>query len=88
VRFDSRKPARQRIVDIRRPDGSVVRDGDTYVLGLSDFLQTGGEGMTMLVPLTPRRTGKTDLEALIAYLERAPQPVRVSAAPRFIDVAP
>jgi 2',3'-cyclic-nucleotide 2'-phosphodiesterase (5'-nucleotidase family) len=88
VRFDSRKPAGQRIVDLRRLDGSRIQPRRTYVVGVTDFLQTGGDGLTMLVPFTPRRTGKTDLEALIAYLERAPQPVRAPADPRFIDVAP
>ena len=88
VRFDSRKPRGERVLEMRRTDGSAVEPNRTYVLALSDFLQTGGDGLSMVRTLPNRRTGKTDLDAMIDYLSSLPQPVTAPAEPRFIDVAP
>jgi 5'-nucleotidase len=88
VQYDPRKPAGNRVVSMRRLDGTSINSGRTYVLGLSDFLQQGGDGLSMLRVLPDRRTGKTDLDALIAYLQSRPQPVVASPAPRFVSVAP
>lgn len=88
VRFDSRLPAGSRVIEMRKPNGTIVQPRRTYVMALSDFLQTGGEGLTLLRTLPTRRTGKTDLEAMIAYLGRLRQPVAAPAGRRFIDVAP
>lgn len=88
VRYDRRKPAGSRVLELRKTNGSRIQPGRTYVLGLSDFLQTGGEGLNMLRTLPSRGTGKTDLEAMIAYLGRLKQPVPAPVGRRFIDVAP
>jgi 2',3'-cyclic-nucleotide 2'-phosphodiesterase (5'-nucleotidase family) len=88
VRFDSRKPRGERVIDMRRLDGTLVVPARTYVLALPDFLQTGGEGLSMLRTLENRRTGKTDLETTIDYLRSLPQPVSGPRDRRFIDVAP
>ena len=88
VRYDPSKPVRQRVVAIETAGGAPLDLGRTYVLGTLDFLQTGGDGLAMLNPLPSRRTGRTDLENLIAYLERQPQPVVAPAGPRFVPVTP
>jgi len=88
VRFDSRQPAGGRVLEMRKANGTVVRPKRTYVLALSDFLQAGGEGLAFLRTLPTHRTGKTDLDAMIAYLGRLRQPVAAPAGRRFIDVAP
>jgi 5'-nucleotidase len=88
VRYDPGKPQGQRIVSVKRSNGARIDPKRTYVMAMGDFLQGGGEGLGMLTGLRSRRTGKTDLEALTAYLERLPQPVTAPAAPRFIPVTP
>lgn len=88
VRYDSRKPAGSRVLEMRKTNGTLLQPRRTYVLALTDFLQTGGEGLAMLRTLPTRRTGKTDLEAMIAYLGRLRQPVAAPAARRLVDVAP
>jgi 5'-nucleotidase len=88
VRFDSRLPVGSRVLEIRKAGGGWVQPRRTYQLALLDFLQTGGEGLSMVVTLPVRRTGQTDVEALIAYLQRSPQPVTAPVDQRFIDVAP
>lgn len=88
VRYDPARPAGDRVVSMRRPNGAAVLPERTYVLGLSDFLKEGGDGLAMLRALQDRRTGKTDLDALINYLKARRQPVVAPSAPRFISVAP
>jgi 2',3'-cyclic-nucleotide 2'-phosphodiesterase (5'-nucleotidase family) len=88
VRYDPAKARGSRVVSMRRPSGAAIQPGRTYVLALSDFLQGGGEGLNTLRTLRSRRTGKTDLEALVAYLKAMPQPVVAPAEVRFSPVTP
>ena len=82
------KPDGQRVISVRRTNGGAIDPNRTYVVAMSDFLQGGAEGLTMLTGLRARRTGKTDLDALIAYLKRLPQPIRAPVGQRFVAVAP
>ncbi len=88
VRYDPGKPRGERVLEMRKDDGTVIRADATYVLGVTDFLQTGGGGFAMLRTREATRTGKTDLDALIEYLRRLPQPVAAPAGRRFVVVAP
>jgi hypothetical protein len=56
-------------------------------MAVNDFMQSGGGGYAMLRTLRMARTGKTDLDALIAWLTRAKQPVTAPPGRRFIDIA-
>ncbi len=88
VRWDPGRPRGDRVVEIRRSSGELVSPDRSYVLALSDFLQTGGDGYNMLRILEPTRTGKSDLEALVDYLKRQPQPVASPQGPRWLSEAP
>jgi 2',3'-cyclic-nucleotide 2'-phosphodiesterase (5'-nucleotidase family) len=88
VRYDPRKPDGERIVDLRLADGSPIAAERTYRLALVDYLQTGGDGFAMLRILPVERSGKTDLEALVDYLKRQPQPVVAPPESRFVAVSP
>jgi 5'-nucleotidase len=41
------------VVTLTRPDGTPVRDGDRFVVALSDFLATGGDGLLASAGLGP-----------------------------------
>jgi len=86
VRYDPRRPSGSRVIEIRRLDGTRVDPRRRYVLALSDFLAGGGGGFAMLRGMPQRSTGKTDLEALIAWVKRLPQPIRAPAGRRWIAV--
>jgi len=88
VRYDPSQPVGSRIVGIVRTNGTPVAPDRTYVLALSDFMAGGGGGFDMFRPLVPRRSGKTDLEAMIAWLRRQRQPVRAPTDHRWIRVTP
>ncbi len=86
VRYDAARPPGDRVVSVKRSNGRPIDPRRTYVVAMSDFLQGGGDGLSMLTGLRSRRTGKTDLDALIAYLTRLPQPVAAPRGRRFIPV--
>jgi 2',3'-cyclic-nucleotide 2'-phosphodiesterase (5'-nucleotidase family) len=88
VRYDSRRLVGERVVELRRTDGRPIVPGGTYTMAVTDFLQSGGGGYAMLRTLRMARTGKTDLDALIAWLRLARQPMTAPPGRRFVDVAP
>jgi 5'-nucleotidase len=83
VRYDSRKPAGQRVREVRLPTGRRMEDRATYTLAVNDFLAGGKEGFTMLPGLNPERTGIFDTDALMNYLRRLPQPIELPSDVRF-----
>ena len=88
ISYDPARKSGGRIVQLKRADGSPIAPQGSYRLALTDYLQGGGDGFAMLRLLPVTRSGKTDLEALVDYLRRLPQPVVVSGASRIQAVAP
>jgi 5'-nucleotidase len=86
VRWDPAAAAGSRIREIRLDDGRVVDDDDVVILGLSEFVATGGDRFTSLAEGRTTRTSMTDLDALIAYLTSLPQPVRAPEVGRWVEV--
>jgi 5'-nucleotidase len=86
VTYDSRRPAGQRIRDVRLLTGRRMEDRAPYTLAINDFLADGREGFAMLPELGPERTGIVDIDALVNYLRRLPQPVELPAEERFVAV--
>ncbi len=87
VRYDPTRPAGDQVVEIRKLDGTRIDPRRIYVLALADFLAGGGGGYAMLRQYRQVRTGKTDLEAMIAWLQRMRQPIRAPTGKRWIAVA-
>ena len=83
VRWDPSAPEGSRIREIRLLEGRVVQDSDTVTLGLSEFIATGGDRYTSLAAGRMTRTELVDLDALIAYLQALPQPVRAPDVGRW-----
>ena len=89
ITYDSTAAAGARIRSVRMADGSELQPEREYTLILNDFLATGGDGLGL--SSAARRTevlSIPDLDALVTYLQRLPQPVRAPAEPRFIAVSP
>jgi 2',3'-cyclic-nucleotide 2'-phosphodiesterase (5'-nucleotidase family) len=86
VRYDPTRPRGDRVRDIRDRKGARIVSGRRYLLAVSDFLAGGGGGYAMLRGLPQLTTDRTDLEAMIAWLERRPQPVRAPSDRRWIRV--
>ena len=73
LRWDNTRPAGQRLVEARLPNGEQLNDAHDYRLVLTDFLLTGGDGLglgsaaRLVEPLNVQ-----DLDALIAYVRAMP----------------
>jgi 2',3'-cyclic-nucleotide 2'-phosphodiesterase (5'-nucleotidase family) len=83
VRWDPSAPEGRRIREIRLASGQVVDDDDSVTLGLSEFVATGGDRYTSLAQGRTTRTALVDLDAVIAYLQSLPQPVRAPEVGRW-----
>jgi 2',3'-cyclic-nucleotide 2'-phosphodiesterase (5'-nucleotidase family) len=75
--FDSTRPAGSRITSVTLADGRAFDDAATYTIVINDFMLTGGSALGFPgQPLSSQSVDTTDLDALIAYLKAAPQPVQ------------
>jgi 5'-nucleotidase len=80
VTYDSTRSAGSRITAVCLPDGRALDPAATYTIVINDFMLAGGSRMGFDAPLIRQEAlNLSDIDALIAYLGRAPQPV---AAPR------
>ncbi|MBX3146793.1 MAG: bifunctional metallophosphatase/5'-nucleotidase [Gemmatimonadales bacterium] len=86
VRYDPARPQGQRVVEMRTVGGRLVRNDRTYTLAVSDFLFGGGSGYTMFAGLDYQVVDTGALEALVAWFERQPGPVRGPSDKRWILV--
>ncbi|MFL5402909.1 MAG: 5'-nucleotidase C-terminal domain-containing protein [Gemmatimonadales bacterium] len=85
VRYDPRRRQHRRIQSVELLGGRKLRRDAMYTLAVDDFLSTGGHGYTMLTGLRAEPGGTLEVEALITYLRRLPQPVTFSDEPGFIS---
>jgi 2',3'-cyclic-nucleotide 2'-phosphodiesterase (5'-nucleotidase family) len=83
VRYDPAAPEGQKVREIRLDDGRVVDADDVVTVGLSEFVATGGDRYTSFTQGRTTRTELVDLDAVIAYLQSRPQPVRAPAVGRW-----
>jgi 2',3'-cyclic-nucleotide 2'-phosphodiesterase/3'-nucleotidase/5'-nucleotidase len=88
--WDNTKPAGQRLVDARLPNGQPLDDARDYTLVLSDFMLTGGDGLGL--GDAAKRTeplNVQDLDALVSYVRALPGGVIVADdKPRLISPRP
>jgi 2',3'-cyclic-nucleotide 2'-phosphodiesterase/3'-nucleotidase/5'-nucleotidase len=85
VRYDPRRRLHRRVQSVELSGGRKLRRDATYTLAVDDFLSTGGDGYAMLTGLPSEPGGTLDIEGLITYLRRLPQPVVFGDEPGFIS---
>ncbi len=87
--YDSTKTSGPRLISAQLADGRAIRDEAAYTVVMTDFLATGGDGLGLAsAALKSEPLNIVDLDAMIDYLRAQPQPVRPSAEPRIVAVAP
>lgn len=84
--FDARRPAGNRIVDLRF-QGQPLDPAASYRVTVSNFLAGGGDGYTVLKQLRDTTPGGVDLDALEAWIGSS-SPQDVPTEQRAIDLAP
>jgi 2',3'-cyclic-nucleotide 2'-phosphodiesterase / 3'-nucleotidase / 5'-nucleotidase len=85
VRYDPRRGLRRRVQSVELSGGRKLRRDGSYTLATDDFLAGGGHGLTVLSGLPVEPGGMLDVEGLITYLRRRPQPATFSDPPGFIS---
>jgi 2',3'-cyclic-nucleotide 2'-phosphodiesterase (5'-nucleotidase family) len=87
--YDSTKTSGPRLVSAELAGGRTIRDDDIYTIVMSDFLVTGGDGLSLAASaIKTEPLNIVDLDAFIDYVRTQPQPIRAPAEPRIIAVAP
>ncbi|SFJ79912.1 bifunctional metallophosphatase/5'-nucleotidase [Thermoflavimicrobium dichotomicum] len=72
--WDKNRPANDRIVEVKKADGTPLDLSQTYTVTANYFLADGGDSFTVFKEGTDRVTGPSDLDALIEYIKQLPQP--------------
>jgi 2',3'-cyclic-nucleotide 2'-phosphodiesterase (5'-nucleotidase family) len=88
VQYDPRRRPNRRIQSIEFTGGRKLRRNESYTLAVDDFLTGGGAGFTSLMGQTVEPSGTLDVDGLIAYLQRLPQPVIFAGTPGFVSSRP
>jgi 5'-nucleotidase len=83
VRYDPRRPAGRRIQRLELLGSRKFQPNAEYTLATDDFLASGGEGYRALVNRPSVPASMLDVDAVIAYLKRLPQPAEFTAPPGF-----
>jgi 5'-nucleotidase len=85
VTYDTTRAPGSRVVRMQLASGEELKDSGTYTVTVNDFMAAGGDNLTMIMkPVGRVDTGIVDLDALITYLQKQPQPVRGPADRRFV----
>ena len=84
--FDERKPAGDRIVEVR-VNGTPLDPDGKYTAAMVDFLATGGDRYTVFREGADIVNGPVDVDALVAYMESLPDPADVKPDGRIAKVA-
>jgi 2',3'-cyclic-nucleotide 2'-phosphodiesterase (5'-nucleotidase family) len=84
VRYDPRGSPGRRVRSVELAGRKFRRD-ERYTLAVDDFLAAGGDGYKMLSNLPAEPGGILDMDALITYLKRLPQPAEITLRPGFVS---
>ncbi|MEO3945362.1 bifunctional 2',3'-cyclic-nucleotide 2'-phosphodiesterase/3'-nucleotidase [Gorillibacterium sp. CAU 1737] len=68
--YDTSKPYGQKILEIKKADGTALKDDATYTIVVNDFMASGGDGYKTLIKGTNRIAGPVDLDATIDYVKK------------------
>ena len=87
IRYDVSAEPGRRVVAATLEDGSPIRPDGQYTVTVNDFMAEGGDGYAALTEGTEvNRTGFVDLDTLITYLRKQPQPLAVPTTGRIMRV--
>jgi 5'-nucleotidase len=80
--WDPQAPVGQRVVEARVGARALAPQA-TYSVAINNFLADGGSDFEVFREAGERRTGPTDVDALVAYIERRGRPLHVTIEGRI-----
>ena len=87
VTYNPSAPRGSRVQRVVLSNGEEVRPDGNYTVGVPDFLAQAGDGYRGFAGAKAEDAGVRDLEAMIQYLQKLPQPVRINQNERRFIVA-
>lgn len=72
--WDNARPENDRVVEVRKADGTLLDMAASYSVTVNSFIAAGGDNYTVLTTGTNRVIGSNDLDALVEYIKAMPQP--------------
>ncbi|HMC56546.1 MAG TPA: 5'-nucleotidase C-terminal domain-containing protein, partial [Gemmatimonadaceae bacterium] len=85
VTFDSTRAVGDRITSVCLPGARAIDPAATYSIVINDFMLAGGSRLGFDAPKTRQEAlNLSDLDAFIAHLGHAPQPVPAPGDPRIV----
>jgi 2',3'-cyclic-nucleotide 2'-phosphodiesterase (5'-nucleotidase family) len=85
VRYDPRRPAGRRIRSVEVGRGRKLQANAEYTLAVDDFLASGGDGYAMLAGLPFEPGTMLDVDGVVTYLKRLPQPAVFAGGAGFVS---
>ncbi len=73
--YDNSKPVGSKVIEVRGADGKPIDRNTSYTAAINNFLQGGGDGFSVFTETKNPVGGPGDLDALIDYVKKQPQPV-------------
>lgn len=87
IRYDPARHSGSRLASVTMANGTALRDDGHYTVVLNEFMATGRDGRALGKGATSNELlGPSDIDALVAYLESRPQPVKQPAGRRFTPI--
>ncbi len=86
--FDLTRPYGSRVVRLRRPDGTELRDGEIYTLVTSDYRATGTGGYAALGACKTVYSGADNMQDMIVDYIREHEELRIPENNRFEVIGP
>ncbi|WP_051331103.1 5'-nucleotidase C-terminal domain-containing protein [Aneurinibacillus terranovensis] len=84
--YDDSKPIGQKVIDMKKQNGTPIHDDEAYTIAVNDFCRGGGDGFASLKGLKKVDSGVLDLDAFIDYV-KAHSPLYPSGQNRFQKVS-
>lgn len=83
--WDNTRPPGDKIVEVHKADGTPLDTKATYTVTINSFLAEGGDNFTAFTQGTDPVAGPTtDLDALVTYVQKLPQPITAAQEGRII----
>lgn len=82
--WNDANPVGNKVVEVRGPDGQPIGRTTPYTVVVNSFLAVGGDLFSVLTSGTDRSTGPVDLDALVQYVEKLPQPFSAAIEGRIV----
>lgn len=84
--WNSSQQIGEKVVNIYLPNGSLLDPQANYTVTVNSFLANGGDLFTTLLEGTKKEIGPLDIDALVDYIKKLPQPFSASIEGRMTKI--